>query len=690
MLSSKKYSEKPNKTKKRVRILALILALLMVAGGMASIIMFLATSARAETTYDSTKVINTSSLKSDGDVLVSVGLLYGDDAEPEFRIRSSYGFEVGTQVLTEEKEFTKIWDISDGSVACLSDANIAKNNGIYSIANGSYDTYIGGYHVQIDCDDLDRVGFENLMYSAEYMLSGYGLEVIPAYIYTGYAIRIGNFATWDDAAFYYDTVASLFPEKYISVVTPAKTAVSVIDANDRIIFEYDCGQNSVIGFRANADEKGNTYMMTPAGNTYDGTFAFKRYVSGDTDGVSLINILPLEAYVAGVLPYEISNSWPIEVQKEFAITVRSYTLTHLNAKHASYGFDLCNTTCCEVYKGSGRVNDAVMQAVTETRGNVICYDGGIVTSYYSSTCGGVTVSAADCWGGKDVPYLQAVDTPWEDYMNHSNGFWMYEVSPEQLCERLNKAGYNQLKGAIADVRIEELAKNSTYVKKLAVTDIYGTSVTITYTDNVRTSLTPYVKSANFVVGKGSVEYSESHIPNSSGTGTGSFGGSGSGPVEQKDKSAGFIETDEMYVLTSQSFEKIDYRGCVNILTATGEREYTKKNIFVITSETAKAYLGDEYDETAADVGTQSVESQAEPVSHVVETDETAEGVVYKTAYAKDSRNFIFVGKGWGHGVGMSQWGAYDLAVKGYTYDQIIKAYFPTITIVHYRETNNFR
>lgn len=662
----------------------------MVAGMATYVIIFLATNARAETTYGSSNVINTSSLKSDEDVLVSVGLLYGEDSEPEFRIRASRGFEVGVQVLTGEKEFTKIWNIGDGSIACLSDANIAKNNGIYSVANGSYDTYIGGYHIQIDCDDLDREDFANLLYSAEYMLSGYGLEVIPAYIYTGYAIRIGNFATWDDAAFYYDTVVSLFPEKYISVVTPAKTAVSVIDANDRIIFEYDCGQNSVIGFRANTDENGNTYMMTPAGNTYDGTFAFKRYVSGGTDGVSLINILPLEAYVAGVLPYEISNSWPIEVQKEFAITVRSYTLTHLNSKHAGHGFDLCNTTCCEVYKGSGRVNEAVMKAVTETRGNVICYNGDIVTSYYSSTCGGVTVSAADCWGGKDVPYLQAVDTPWEDYMNHSNGFWMYEVSPEQLCERLNKAGYNQLRGSIADVRIEELAKNSTYVKKLAVTDIYGTSVTITYTDTVRTSLTPYVKSANFVVGKGSVEYSEDHIPNSGGTG--SSGGSGNvGPVGQKDKSEGFIETDEMYVLTSQSFDKIDYRGYVNILTATGEREYTKRNIFVITSETAQAYLGDEYDEIAEDIGAQSSGSQEEQsVYGAADVSETPDGVVYKTAYAEDSRNFIFVGKGWGHGVGMSQWGAYDLAVKGYTYDEIIRAYFPTVTIVHYRDTNNFR
>lgn len=630
--------------------------------------------------------MNTSALKEGDDELVSVGLLYGDDVEVEFGVRTSNGFVVGTQVLTGDKEFTPIWDLNVNALSCLSDTNIAKANGIYSLASGSNDTYIGGYHVQIDCDDLNREGFEALMSMAEYYLSSMGLEVIPAYIYTGYAIRIGNFSTWEEASAYLSTVASMFGDRYVSVVYPTKTAVCVIDSYDNIIFEYDCGQNSVIGFKANPDENGNTYMMTPAGNTYDGVFAFRRYVDEDNNGVSLINILPLEAYVAGVLPYEISNSWPIEVQKEFALTVRSFTLTHLGsgAKHAEHGFDLCNTTCCEVYKGSARINDAVMEAVLGTRGDVMAYDGNIVTSYYSSTVGGVTVSAADCWGGKDVPYLQAIQTPWEDYMNHSNGFWMYEVTPTELLERMHKAGYKQLRDEIADVSIEELAKNSTYVKKLKVTDIYGTSITITYTDKVRTSLTPYVKSANFVVGRGSVEYTEEYVTPPS-TGTSSVGTGGQ--TEQFDKAEGFVDSDEIYVLTSQSFDKIDFIGYLNIATGRGDISLTKRNVFTISNETAKAYIGDLYDEIIGEVADGET---MQPSAPTVTDEGTVDGVTYKIAHADDPNNFIFVGKGWGHGVGMSQWGCYDLAVKGYKYDEIIKAYFPTVIIMNYRLTDNFK
>mgnify|MGYP001179347812 FL=1 len=188
-----------------------------------------------------------------------------------------------------------------------------------------------------------------------------------------------------------------------------------------ILFEYDCGGESELGLKAHEDKNGNTYIMTPARNVYDGVFCFKRYDNGETDGVSLINILPLEAYIAGVLPYETSNSWLPETLKAFAVTVRSFTLTHLN-KHKQYGFDLCTTTECQVYKGAGRINENVMNAVLETKGDVMTYDGDIVNAYYSSSMGGVTVSAKDAWGSStEYPYLAAVETPWENYMVHNNG-----------------------------------------------------------------------------------------------------------------------------------------------------------------------------------------------------------------------------------------------------------------------------
>ena len=64
--------------------------------------------------------------------------------------------------------------------------------------------------------------------------------------------------------------------------------------------------------------------------------------------------------------------------------------------------------------------------------------------------------------------------------------------------------------------------------------------------------------------------------------------------------------------------------------------------------------------------------------------------MYKIAYAEDKNNFIFVGKGWGHGVGMSQFGAYDLGKLGYSAEEILKKYFINTEIIDYRKTNDYK
>ena len=442
-----------------------------------------------------------------------------------------------------------------------------------------------------------------------------------------------------------------------------------------ILFEYDCGGESELGLKAHEDKNGNTYIMTPARNVYDGVFCFKRYDNGDTDGVSLINILPLEAYVAGVLPYETSNSWLPETLKAFAVTVRSFTLTHLN-KHKQYGFDLCTTTECQVYKGAGRINENVMSAVLETKGDVMTYDGDIVNAYYSSSMGGVTVSAKDAWGSStEYPYLAAVETPWENYMVHNNGFWINEVSPEELLERLHKAGYEELEDAVEDVEIVQLATNSTYVKTLRVTDIHGTSVDINTTDKVRTSLTPYVKSANFVVGKGEVEYTEDVIID--------YVAPDYDKSSDYDIDYGYTNIDDCYIMTADSVDTND-RGTAVVLTSNDKVIYNRKDVFVMTKQNAAAFLGDEYKKYAEEDESADTQHRTEEIA-----EKSTNEVKYKIAYADDSDNFIFVGKGWGHGVGMSQYGALDMAALGHSANEILEAYFKDIDIINYRRSNNF-
>ena len=260
-------------------------------------------------------------------------------------------------------------------------------------------------------------------------------------------------------------------------------------------------------------------------------------------------------------------------------------------------------------------------------------------------------------------------------MVHINGFWINEVSPEELLERLHKAGYEELEDAVEDVEIVQLATNSTYVKTLRVTDIHGTSVDINTTDKVRTSLTPYVKSANFVVGKGEVEYTEDVIID--------YVAPDYDKSSDYDIDYGYTNIDDCYIMTADSVDTND-RGTAVVLTSNDKVIYNRKDVFVMTKQNAAAFLGDEYKKYAEADESADTQHRTEEIA-----DKSTNEVKYKIAYADDSDNFIFVGKGWGHGVGMSQYGALDMAALGHSANEILEAYFKDIDIINYKRSNNF-
>jgi len=665
-----------------VRIFALLMAILMVAGSAYYAIYLMTISARAADVAAETEIVNTSSLKDGGDVPVRVGLMTGDNVTVGFEVTVTDGFVVGLTENTGECRFTPIWELENTKLSATIDGNLSKRNMTYSVAYDAASAAVGGFHVQVDCDKYNRNEYTAMLQKAEAGLAGSGFPVIPAYVYTGYTIRAGEFTTRAEAEKWVSAVQEIFPGETVYVTGASQTSVSLIDPEtDEILFEFDCGSESELGLQAKTDINGNTYLKTPAANVYDGTFVFSRYSSETVSGVQLVNILPLEAYIAGVLPYEISNEWPLESLKAFALTVRSFTLTHMN-RHGTY--DMCNNAHCQVYKGAGRVNRNVMSAVTETAGQVMTYNGEIVGAYYSSSMGGTTVSAKDAWGG-DIPYLQAKATPWEDYMHHENAFWIVEMTPTELAARLKQAGHN-IRGEVTDIRILQLAENSTYIKVLQVTDSSGNVMKITGTDAVRTSLTPNIKSANFVVGRGSVEYTEHVVDTSEPE---------QSPAEPEppkktttvnydyDKDYGYINLYGYHVLTAAKEHVSDIDFSVTLMTGDGEQVYERQDIFVLSSESAGAFTGEE--------SVIREEEMKEDDTHVTETlDKSTEAVLYKMAYAANPNNFIFVGKGWGHGVGISQYGAYDLANRSYSFRQILEAYFDGIEIVHYRDTDIYR
>lgn len=133
------------------------------------------------------------------------------------------------------------------------------------------------------------------------------------------------------------------------------------------------------------------------------------------ESFTVINLVPLEEYLRGVVPEEMSWSYPVEALKAQAVAARSFALKNRD-KHESEGFDLCATTHCQVYSGVKNF-EAVNAAIDSTRGEVLTYKDKLIDTSFHADCGGMTENASDVWG-RALPYLVAVkekfksDEPW--------------------------------------------------------------------------------------------------------------------------------------------------------------------------------------------------------------------------------------------------------------------------------------
>lgn len=644
------------------RICAIFLAALMVGGMLFSALYILFIPSNASPSYTNP--------------LMAIGLMYGDDVTVGFETRTITGFTIGSAVITStDRSFNPLWSVNNSKVSATCDANLAKTYSTYSKTSNASNTVIGGYHIQLNNTPADRGAAEQLVNSVNSHLSGTSYYAIPCYINGAYRVRVGHFANEAAANTALNSLTSLKGAYTLSVVSPSDNGVSLINPNDdRILFEYDCPNSSNMGLEPIQSGNEKAYTVTPAERLYDGVFVYKRYTSSSVDGVSVINLLPLEEYIAGVIPWEISPSWHYESQRVFAIAARTYALQNIFA-HSRLGFDLCNTTCCQAYLGCSRANDNVYNAISSTEGMVLSFNGKLASIYYSSSAGGQTVTATHAWGGGQAwTYLASQDTPWEKYSIRGNGIWKSEVSGEELVAYLRDTkGYSELKGArISSITINSYAGNTSYVYSITFKDSSGNSKTVTLTDSVRNALGKYVRSANFVVGKGSVTRSYDVVSNLVVTPE-----NGTGPaypnLYDKISLALFGVIDKFGKKTSGSSQ-------LKIRSSYDDHVVTDQNVSVMTAAKYREIM-------------QLIENGNFPEPTVYPGDGTKADVaidkytVTETITASSSGNFVFAGKGYGHGVGISQWGTLDLAEAGAKAEFILSTYFPGIAIMPYGYIN---
>ena len=169
---------------------------------------------------------------------------------------------------------------------------------------------------------------------------------------------------------------------------------------------------------------------------YEGEFVIS--ASGSNNKLNVINVIDIEEYLRGVVPYEIGrlDESKIEALKAQAIAARTYAYKHFGSR-TTHGFDIYADTRDQVYKGLHSTTEITDKAVRETEGIVMTYNGEFITAYYHSTCGGETEGVVT-WGRPDHPYLKNKPdlrpdgTPWCRESNYTE--WTREFTEDELCD----------------------------------------------------------------------------------------------------------------------------------------------------------------------------------------------------------------------------------------------------------------
>ncbi|NLT06812.1 MAG: SpoIID/LytB domain-containing protein [Solirubrobacterales bacterium] len=132
---------------------------------------------------------------------------------------------------------------------------------------------------------------------------------------------------------------------------------------------------------------------------------------GTSGGVTVVNALPIDDYVQGVVPGEVPASWDAEVLRAQAVTARTYALA---TRKTGDIFDQYPDTRSQMYKGVGSETRATNAAVGSTANEIVTYRGEPATTFYFSTSGGRTENIENSWpGSTPQPWLRSVADPYD-------------------------------------------------------------------------------------------------------------------------------------------------------------------------------------------------------------------------------------------------------------------------------------
>ncbi|MBE5821202.1 MAG: SpoIID/LytB domain-containing protein [Clostridiales bacterium] len=417
-----------------------------------------------------------------------------------------------------------------------------------------------------------------------------------------------------------------------------------INPNSTLILEIDAASNNYIKIWVDGKlvdgiegvvqiipeyNQNKEQRLTVNNSEYRGIIEVQR----KSGGLRVINILSMQEYLYSVVPSEIESNSHIEAIKAQAVAARTYAVSQMN-RHRDNEFDLCATTHCQMYRGTSWERSRSNQAVDETEGVVIRYNGKLISAFYFATSGGHTENVENVWSG-NYPYLRGVEDSYEPKTDP----WTKTYNRQEIEELLESKGVDIgiLKGIKTDYTESGRVLKLTFI---------GTKGEKTFTKE-STRLLFSLKSQMFTL-----------------------------ELE-----------DDRYDLLEKVIEKLENGEEVVIAKVVTQNLNFRENNTTDSESLAKLNTGELYEVIEIDgkwakiiVGEQTGWVSTEYVELVEYAEDVLEDL--KEEYNNPDREYTIkiTGYGSGHGVGMSQNGAKGMANAGFTYDEILKHYYTGVTV----------
>ena len=459
----------------------------------------------------------------------------------------------------------------------------------------------------------------------------------PAYIGGEYCVRIGSYTARDEALDARDALWSQGVETELETASDYGVN-AVITGTGTIVFQYDdLGEGTGLGVEPNAAD---VWEDNGEENAEDGAEEFAQVSMEDSvkyttwshyylyyGGFRFERINGGNMTVVNILDLEdyVKGVVPHEMSEGWpleALMAQAVAARSyalsLGTKHSSSHFDICDNIHCQAYSGQTKAGSSSNAAVELTAGQVVLYNNRVAEAFYYSSNGGASESSSVAWGGSQASYPYLVGKP----------------DPYEAALSLNNDYSKTVSSDTLVAGLKALGYNGvgSSIVSVAITSLTdsGNPRQVTFTDNKGKQFTVDSRYVKSMVGLSSFRYgleSADRLPS---------------PAEVSVNGGPPVDASELYAVD----------GDGNVVPVAGD-------VYVLTGSGTVRLEQDGTNDRPSGGGVGSLGSTT-----------------------GDKGQFTFVGKGWGHNVGMSQYGAKAMAEMGYTYLEILQFYYTDITVGH--------